>query len=330
MRVRWVRRNTPIALVPYVQTEAGLPTGQRALVFLPHSDDGRYIGASLYVMNRKGNGAPPNEVRLVVVASGHRSVSGEMSKEEKALVRKGEAVCWAETLGFRRDQVLFLDAEKTYEGRKGVHARDQARTNALVLDWKPTMVWVPHLSDTAQHINVYARRMALNAALGWLAQGHGAGEAHPRLWVVEYPTNHVPILPPSDKNFVMAFTDSIHAEIKHQANQAHVSQQLKYFDMMEKLVEAIDAVRESDDTLQIGLAGGRLASSLSGVRVNPRQSRGEHWGVTRLVVRTVGGAGPAIVEERVRFPLSPADQESWFAGGRAEPPARDSGKDAGG
>src|SRR5574342_371052 len=76
MRVWWVKRNRPIAPVPYIHTEAGLPIGQKALVFLPHSDDGRYIGCSLSLMNRlTGPGQrPSNDMRIIVVASGYRSV----------------------------------------------------------------------------------------------------------------------------------------------------------------------------------------------------------------------------------------------------------------
>jgi hypothetical protein len=81
---------------------------------------------------------------------------------------------------------------------------------------------------------------------------------------------------------------------------------------MEKFVEAIDAMRESDDAFQIGRAGRRFSRYLSEVRVNPRQSRGEHFGVTRLRISPRQKSEPTLVEERVRFPLGPEDQRSWF------------------
>src|SRR5574342_724660 len=110
MRVCWVKRNRPIAPVPYIHTEAGLPIGQKALVFLPHSDDGRYIGCSLSLMNKRTDPGqrPRNDMRIIVVASGYRSVEGNLSKEEKAEIRQRETLRWADILGYRPEQVLFF------------------------------------------------------------------------------------------------------------------------------------------------------------------------------------------------------------------------------
>jgi len=174
------------------------------------------------------------------------------------------------------------------------------------------MVFVPHVSDTAQHINVYTRQMLQKSVVGWFERRHVAGEKGLRLFVVEYPTNHVPILPPSDKNLIVAFTDPMYAEIKHQSNKAHVSQEPKQFDMVEKFIEAVDAVRESDDTFQISRAGRRFSRYLSGVQLNPRRSRGEHFGVTCLSIRCREGKEPVIVEERVKFPMSQDARQGWF------------------
>lgn len=311
MKVRWVRRNRPIAPIPYIRTEANLPRGQKVLVFLPHSDDGRYIGSSLLLMNRRENGAPRNDIRVVVVSSGHRSVSGNISKEEKAKVRRDEALCWAEMLGFRPEQLIFFSAEETYEARRGIKPRDQQRMNDLIAREAPTMVLVPHISDTAQHINVYSRRMVLKALVSWFAHRYEKGDEDAETFLLEYPTNHVPILPPSDKNFIVAFTNPGHSEIKHQANEAHVSQGPKGFDVMEKFVEAIDAMREADDALQIERSGWRFSRNLSGVKIDARSSRGENFGVTRLRIKRKKTGDPVIVEERVKFPLSPEDRRLW-------------------
>jgi LmbE family N-acetylglucosaminyl deacetylase len=316
MRVWWVKRNRPIAPVPYIHTEAGLPIGQKALVFLPHSDDGRYIGCSLSLMNkRSGPGErPSNDMRIIIVASGYRSVEGNLSKEEKAETRQRETLRWADLLGYRPEQVLFFGAEETYEARRGILPRDQERMDALVAAEAPTLVFVPHLSDTAQHINYYARKMVMRAVTRWLAEGHAHGRSDRDVIVMEYPTNHVPILPPSDKNFIIAFTDPALAERKHEANKAHKSQDAKGFDVMEKFIEAIDALRESDDVFQISRAGRRFSRALSDVRPNPRRSRGEHFGVTRLLIRPSRDGEAVIVEERLKFPLNAASRLRWGHG----------------
>jgi LmbE family N-acetylglucosaminyl deacetylase len=313
VRVYWVKRDRPIAPVPYIHTEGGLPLGQEALVFLPHSDDGRYIGCSLALMNQpvEHGQRPRNDMRIVVVASGYRSVEGHLSKEEKTATRKREALRWADLLGYRPEQILFFGAEETYEARRGILRRDQERMSALVAAEAPTMVFVPHLLDTAQHINYYARKMVMRAVTRWLADEHARGRSDRDVIVMEYPTNHVPILPPSDKNFIIAFTDPTVAELKHEANKAHKSQDAKGFDVMQKFIEAIDALRESDDVFQISRAGRRFSRYLSDVRPNPRRSRGEHFGVTRLALRRSREGDAVIVEERLKFPLAAAARKRW-------------------
>jgi LmbE family N-acetylglucosaminyl deacetylase len=319
--VRWVRRNRPIAPVPYIHTEAGLPRGQKALVFLPHSDDGRYIGGSLALMNKADDDGPRNDMWIIVVASGYRSVEGRLSREEKTAVREREALGWAERLGYRPAQVLFFGAEETYEARRGILRQDQERMNTFIAAEEPTMVLVPHLADTAQHINFYARKMVMTAVTRWLEGEFAKGHAMRDLLVMEYPTNHVPILPPSDKNFIVAFTDPGLAEVKHEANKAHQSQEAKGFDVMEKFVEAIDALRESDDVFQVSRAGRRFARFLSDVTPNPRRARGEHFGVTRLRLHARRGGLPILVESRLKFPLAGEESTRWHwqAIGRGSP-----------
>jgi hypothetical protein len=176
------------------------------------------------------------------------------------------------------------------------------------MEEEPSMVFIPHLSDTAQAINYNARAMVVRSLLG-LVDLHYRSEpcrTNP-LIVVEYPTNHVPILPPSDKNFVIFFTDPKITDLRRRANQEHVSQSPSCYDMTEKLVEAVHAIAEAD-TLHYLHKRRHMAECLSGVTVDPRTSRGEHFGVTKMDVK---GDPPAIVEERMVFPLSEEDKSVW-------------------
>jgi hypothetical protein len=128
--------------------------------------------------------------------------------------------------------------------------------------------------------------------------------------VVEYPTLFVPILPPSDKNVIVAFSDPAFTLIKYRAEQCHRSQRTKYLEMLGKLVEAIDVLSGADAVCEARRAGERFSKHLSEVALNPVKSKGEHFGVTRLRVGEARGV-PAVVEERLRFPLSARDGESW-------------------
>jgi hypothetical protein len=99
--------------------------------------------------------------------------------------------------------------------------------------------------------------------------------------------------------------------LKHEANKAHESQDAKGFDVMQQFVEAIDALRDSDDVFQTSRAGRRFSRYLSDIRPNARQSRGEHFGVTRLVIRRRNDGSPVIVEERLKFPLAAENRIRW-------------------
>lgn len=312
MRVRWVRRNRPVGAVPYIIREDGLPRGQKILVFLPHSDDGRYIGATLSMMNRAEGGRPRNDMRIVVVCPGYHSVEGDLSSAEKSAIRRNEALAWGGRLGFAPEQFVFFDAERTYASRRCA-PEDQERMDEFVRRERPSMVCVTHLSDVAQHTNACTRAMVLGAVARLVGQERLGGGGVGGVFVVEYPTLHVPILPPADKTLIVAFSDPTFPAIKHEANAFHKSQESKFFDMMGRFVEAIDALSCADTVLEARRAGEGVARDLSDVTLNPVKSRGEHFGVTRLRVgqaRTV----PVIVEERVRFPLLPEDGRAWDRG----------------
>jgi LmbE family N-acetylglucosaminyl deacetylase len=307
--VRWVRRNRPVGALPFIIQEDDLPRGQRILVFLPHSDDGRFIGATLSLLNRAEGGQPRNQVRIVVVCPGYRSVEGDMTNEEKGQLRRGEALCWARELGFSPEQVLFFGADRTY-ARRRIEAGEQERMDRLVREERPTVVLLTHVSDIAQHANHCTRSMALNAVTRWMTEEHRSGRGEREVLVVEYPTLFVPILPPSDKNVIVAFSDPAIAQTKYRADLCHRSQERKYLEMLGRLVEAIDVLSGADAVCEARRAGTRFARQLSTVALNPVKSKGEHFGVTRLRIgKARGGAG--IVEERLKFPLSSLDGKSW-------------------
>jgi LmbE family N-acetylglucosaminyl deacetylase len=309
MRIRWVRRNRPVGALPFIIQEEGLPRDQRILVFLPHSDDGRFIGATLAMLNREEGERPRNRVRIVVVCPGYRSVEGDLTNEEKARVRRDEALCWGKELGFGPEQMIFFGADKTY-ARRRCDRDDRARMMRLIRKERPTMVFLNHISDVAQYANHCTRTMVLGAVAGWLAEGRLGGRGSGEVLLVEYPTLYVPILPPADKNVIVAFSDPAFTLIKYRAEQCHRSQQTKYLEMLGKLVEAIDVLSGADAVCEARRAGERFARHLSEVALNPVKSKGEHFGVTRLRVGETRGV-PAVLEERLQFPLSESDRKHW-------------------
>ena len=172
------------------------------------------------------------------------------------------------------------------------------------------MIFVPHKSDIAQHTNASSRTMVLSSLTRWIGRECRSGEQRKAIFVVEYPTLHVPILPPSDKTIIVAFSDPSFPAIKHVANQCHKSLESKYFDMMGRFVEAIDALSGADAILEARRTGDRATCRISDVTLNPIKSRGEHFGITRLRLEQPG-AVPVIIEERVRFPLSAEIGRLW-------------------
>jgi LmbE family N-acetylglucosaminyl deacetylase len=309
MRVRWVRRNRPVGAIPFIIWEEELPRDQRILVFLPHADDGRFIGATLSLLNRTEDGQPRNSVRIAIVCPGYRSVQGDLSNEQKSRQREEEAASWGRELGFAPGQLIQFRADRTY-ARRRVDREEQARMDRLIRDERPTMVLVNHVSDVAQHANHCTRTMVLGSLTGWLAEEGARADGAREVLVVEYPTLYVPILPPADKNVIVAFSDPAFPQRKHQANLCHRSQDAKFLEMLGKLVEAVDVLSTADAVGEARRAGSRFSKRISAVPLDPVKSRGEHFGVTRLHLAAVLPE-PAIVEERVRFPLSAEDVSSW-------------------
>jgi len=159
-------------------------------------------------------------------------------------------------------------------------------------------------------INFNSRVMAIRALSCWMTDKHKQNSRNKRpILVAEYPTNHVPILPPSDKNFIVTFTDPSIAEIKHQANKCHVSQKDTGFEMTERMVEAIETVTEAEDIYQANKRR-KHARLLSDVCLDSNTSRGEQFGITKFSIKVIRSV-PFIVEERLKFPLSKSDKNRW-------------------
>ena len=175
---------------------------------------------------------------------------------------------------------------------------------------KPTLIFLPHISDTAHAINFNSRTMTIRAISCWITDKHKRNARDKKsILIAEYPTNHVPILPPSDKNFIVMFTDPSIAEMKHKANKCHASQKSTGFEMTERMVEAIETVTEAEDIYQANKRR-KYARYLSGVDVKANTSRGEQFGITKIAVRIIRSV-PFIVEERLKFPLNKSDKNKW-------------------
>jgi hypothetical protein len=296
-----VKRFVTPAPVPYIATAEELPSRHRLLVFLPHSDDGRYFGGSLHLLNRK------NDVRIVVMSPGFLGVDQNLPVEDKIRLRREEAVSWARVLGFKTEQLIDFRADRTYTSQS-IDEGEMERLRSFVSEQSPTMVFIPNLSDTAQAINYNTRAMVVASLLSFIEGHHRRSPSgfHPLL-LVEYPTNHVPILPPSDRNFVIFFSDPVLSRLRREANLEHRSQSTSCFDITETLVEAVHAISEAD-TIHYQQKRQTCAEGPRGITVDPRTSRGEHFGVTRMDVK---GEPPAIVELRLEFPLSETDRQIW-------------------
>jgi LmbE family N-acetylglucosaminyl deacetylase len=296
-----VKRFVTPAPVPYIITEKKLPKNHRILAFLPHSDDGRYFGSTLHLMNKS------NAVKIIILSPGYLGVDQDITIQEKIRVRWKEAQRWAEVLGFRKNQLINFRADQTYNTQQ-VNTAELDRLQNLIKKENPTMVFIPHLSDTAQAINYNTRAMVVKSLLWWIETAH---KKDPRRFrppvLIEYPTNHVPILPPSDKNFVIFFTDPEIPRLRREANLEHKSQISACFDMTEKLVEAVHAISEAD-TIHYLQKRSPFADCHSGIMVDPRTSRGEHFGVTKMSVK---GDPPIIIEQRMEFPISGEDRKIW-------------------
>jgi LmbE family N-acetylglucosaminyl deacetylase len=297
-------RNRFPAPLPYIVKEEELPKNQRILVFLPHSDDGRYFGMLLYFMNRNMG----NDIKIVIMCSGHHGVDEDIPKEKKMEQRWSEALCWGEMLGFKSSQFIDFKAEKTYDTQKS-DVDDRRNMKWLIGYSNPSMIFIPHISDTAQAMNYHTRDMVIRATTRWMTKQHQEEGEKKHVFAVEYPTNHVPFIPPSDRNFIFTLTDPGMANIKHEANKAHESQMSSMFDMTEKMIEAVGSVTEADNLKQLHKSR-KYARLISGIDVDPMTSRGEHFGVTKI--RLKGETDYCMIEEQIKLPFTGNDKKKWF------------------
>ena len=298
-----VQRYVVPAPIPHIITEKDLPKNHKILVILPHSDDGRYFGSSLFFLNKT------NDVKIAIMSTGHHGVETNISKKRKILQRWNEAISWAKMLGYGIEQLINFRADKTYS-TETIDETDMQKLHWFMEYEKPSLIFVPHISDTGHAINFNSRIMAIRAMSCWMTDRHKRNVNDKKtVLVAEYPTNHVPILPPSDKNFIVMFTDPSIAEIKHQANKCHVSQKSTGFDMTERMVEAIETVTEAEDIYQANKRR-KYARLLSDVDIDTNISRGEHFGITKMSVKIIRSV-PFIIEERLKFPLNKSDTNKW-------------------
>ena len=300
---RTVQRYVVPAPIPHIITEKDLPRNHKIIVILPHSDDGRYFGSSLHFLNKI------NDVKIVVMSPGHHGVETNISKNKKIQQRWNEAVSWAKMLGYEKEQLVNFRADKTYN-KETIDNSDMQKLHWFMEYEKPSFIFFPHISDTAQAINFNSRNMTMRALSCWITDRHkrNSRDKKPTL-IAEYPTNHVPILPPSDKNFIVMFTDPSIAEIKHQANKCHVSQKDTGFEITERMVEAIETVTEAEDIYQANKRR-KCARYLSDIDVDSNTSRGEQFGITKVSIKVIRSV-PFIIEERLKFPLSKSDKNRW-------------------
>lgn len=304
--------NPEPAPISHITTEDGLPKRQRALVFWPHSDDGIYHGASLSFMNARMLGRPTrrNYMKLVIVSPGYRGVPGEGTKKEKSERRWTEAVAAGYLLGFDENQhMVNFNAVKTYEQRR-IHKADQRRMDALVKREAPTLVMLPSTLDTEQRININTRKMVMASLRKWMAREYRAGRPK-EISIMEYPTNHLPLLTPSGRNYMIDFTHRGYVDMKHTANRAHTSQEVegKGRGLVQRsmMVEAQGKLMHGDELSQMRRISRKVERQLRGIKVDATSGRGEEFLLARLKVETRKGK-PVIVHKRFRTPLSPTDR----------------------
>lgn len=284
-------RKRPVRIVI---NERQLPRGQKVLVVLPHSDDGIFMGASLHEMNKPIAGKPRNKMKILVYSPGYRGVDKPGTPEQKAEMRWGEALRWGEILGFRPGQFHNFNALRTYNSGR-IHPEDQMSMDKYIAGQKPSMVFVPPRLDTEQKANINTYNSTMTAIKRFLQAEHRRGRAR-EIMVVEYPTDHVPVLPPVHKNLVVGFSNPEIAEIKHKAADAHESQGERQLDAGTRMVEAFSSTTAREDEHRD--FGRSIAKTDLGSMRGPLRS--EHFGLSVMRVEKRRGR-PVIVQRRLNF-----------------------------
>ncbi len=279
-----------------ITSEHGLPKGQKGLLVVPHPNDGGLIGGTAGALISMKGGKPRNDMRVVLVSSGYRGVHGNMTVPEKIEKREHEFREWAKVLGYKPEQLISFRAERTYKKRAITpHKSDQRRMDQLIDKEQPTVVMIPHIADTAQPINYNTHSMVMNAVNRWIEKEHRAGRQR-EVVVCEYPTNHVPFLPPSDMNLAVFLGDDV-KELKHKANMVHKSQSAIMSTVLGRMSEGVGSLNILEDADHR-----KLMRKLTGVDMSVESARAEHFGLTVLKVVKDRGV-PTIVQERMKFPL---------------------------
>jgi LmbE family N-acetylglucosaminyl deacetylase len=301
--MRYEYRSTSGRTLPFptsaLISEADLPSGQRVCCFTPHCDDVRFIGATLKTLHARNN------LKIIVVASGHHAVNAEIPLEEKRTIRKNEMRAWGDALGLEAGCIHFLDAEATYDA-KTVCPDDQARANRLFTELKPTLILTPQSDDVLQPINRCTNEMIRGAVMNWAKQDGVHGGLNP-LIELKYPTLYAPFISFKKRNLNVIFSDEGLAEVKHRANKAFRSMARTFLAISERCIEAYDATCLSEFVFHYK---NDCYQSPTVRPVNPNRMRCEHFSAAKITsVRTDETAG--VRRELIRFPLNGEDMLLW-------------------
>jgi LmbE family N-acetylglucosaminyl deacetylase len=131
----------------------------RILVIAPHPDD-EAIGCGGTLHRHAENG---DDLWTIFLTSGENGRRGA-AKEETARIREAEARIAAAILG-----ISHVDFWREPDGALSANPRVVSRLRALVRDWKPAVVYVPHQDE--MHVDHRAAFRIVRAAVGPRSRG---------------------------------------------------------------------------------------------------------------------------------------------------------------
>lgn len=161
----WLRRPAMLLLDTLHSVLAREPNGAflraRTLVFAPHQDD-EVLGCGGTVLLKRDAGAA---VRIVFMTDGASSHPGLIAPEELAALRRREALAAGGLLGLTPEDIVFLEfPDETLHQRT---AEVTAAARALIEEFRPDEVFVPHLRDRLpDHVATFRAVRAALVAIG--------------------------------------------------------------------------------------------------------------------------------------------------------------------
>ena len=279
--------------------ESDLPSGQRVCCFAPHCDDVRFIGATLKALQEH------NDLKIIVMASGHHAITRDIPVEEKRTIRKNEMRDWADVMGLGAGCLHFLDAEATYDA-KTPSPEDQVKVNGLFMNLKPTLIFISQSIDVLQPINRCTNRMIFSAIKHGVESGRDGGGLCP-LIVFEYPTLYAPFIPFKKRNLNVIFTNDGLSESKHKANKAFRSMDRTFLDISERCIEAYDATCLSEFVFHYNR---ECYKSRVVPPINPRMLRCELFSASKIILEQAMET-LIVRQEVIRFPVTGNDAGLW-------------------